>query len=110
QFQPRAPRVVIENAGSQMRDCVVMGDLRCTKKACHETRQRAFLLEQNSNALAIILAKELRRERDNSARLLGGVGSYEKVRFVQLISCWRLPLRSFMCLGNRFRFAEDFFP
>src|SRR5437867_2435515 len=93
-----------------MRDRVVMRDLCCTKKARHEPRQRAFLREQNANALTILFAEELRGERDNGARLLGRIGSDEKMHFVQLVSLAPLSLRLGVWLGNRFRCADDFFP
>src|SRR5215470_1217671 len=67
-----------------------MSDLRCTEKARYEPRQRAFLREQNANALAIVVAEELPCERDNSARLLGGVDSDEKMHFVQILLFSRL--------------------
>ena len=78
----RDKREAMRQLEQSLRRCVVMGDLCCTKKARHEPRQRAFLREQNPNALTIIFAEEFRRERDNGARLLGRVGSDEKMHFV----------------------------
>src|SRR5215469_12892983 len=110
QFQPRAPGVVVENTRSQMRDCIIMSDLCCTKKARHKPRQRSFLWEQNSNALTIPFAEELGRERDNGTRLLGGVGSDEKMHFGQLIFLLGLGLCVRVSLGKDLSFPVDFLP
>src|SRR5262245_64940892 len=91
-----------------MRDCVVMSDLRCTEKACYEPYTTLFRSKQNANALTIVVAKKLRRQRDYGSGLLGCVGSDEKMHVVQLILFSHLSVRPW--LGNRFRFAEDFFP
>src|ERR1700758_2093681 len=93
-----------------MCDCVVMGDLCCTKEACHEPRQRAFPREQDPNPLTILFAEELGRERDNGARLPSGIGSNKEMHSVQLTSFARLSLGLRVRLAKRLRFAEKFCP
>src|SRR5262245_23936148 len=93
-----------------MRDSIVMRDLCCTKKARHQSRQCAFLREQDTDTRTILFAQKLRRERDNGSRLLCGVTSDEKMDAGQLISIARGGLSIGLPFPYRCRLAENFFP
>ena len=62
-----------------------MRDLRRIKKSGHQSRQRAFLREQNADALTIVLAEKLRGQRDDCSRLLGRIASNQKIDAVDRI-------------------------
>src|SRR5207244_267628 len=111
QFQPGAPRIVVERARREMGDSVVVRDLRRLKKCRDQSWQSTRPGKNNSKPITIRIRQKFGGQRYHSARLLSRVATDDEMN-VRLGDGKRIESRRCRSFDwrNYLRLAERFFP